>query len=244
MQSHVSTMNYYDFSESERSYHNATTSTPINASLLRKPSDDQSDDGTKTTIPSDRTGLSWWSVLWRLASGMMFSALLLLGLYFYGMKSNLDTWDRRLFNSFTLLCSALVSLSFGSMMGILGAALRWPLLARKAHSPHEVDLMLNMHNPTGTLRLLGHQIGCNKLSVTTIVALAYLIFNMAGRLGVAAFGLVYNLNENVEVQYPVMVTNFSYESDELSLRNRSLRVFNCRTDTCSGELGTAAGMCA
>lgn len=156
----------------------------------------------------ERRGLSWSSVSWRLVAGLVCSAILLVCLSYYSTKDNIPTWDRRIFNTVTLLLSGLVSLCFGSLLHVLGGTLRWPLLARSDHTPHEVDLILGMHNPTGTIRLIGHQLRKHKWSATTFVALLYLVFTTISTLAVAAFGLVYNLKENVQVSYPVMVTNF------------------------------------
>jgi hypothetical protein len=111
----------------------------------------------------------------------------------------------------TILFSSLVSLSLGSLLGLLGAVVRWPLLARRAHAPRDADLILGMPKPTGSLKLIVHHCGPNgKWSVTTWIVLAYLLFNIIGRLSVAAFGLTYDLNENASVDYPVMLHDFGH----------------------------------
>jgi hypothetical protein len=109
----------------------------------------------------------------------------------------------------TILFSSLVSLSMGSLLGLLGAVLRWPLLARRAHAPRDADLILGMPNPTGSLKLIVHHCGrSGNWSVTTWIVLAYLLVNIIGRLSVATFGLTYDLNENAKVDYPVMLHDF------------------------------------
>ncbi|KAK0711757.1 hypothetical protein B0H67DRAFT_491133 [Lasiosphaeris hirsuta] len=130
-------------------------------------------------------------------------------LHAFSGRESLGTWDRRLFNALTILSSSLVSLSLGSLLGLLGAVLRWPLLARRSHTPRDVDLILGMPNPTGSLKLIVHACGRNgKWSVTTVIVLAYLVVNIIGRLSVAIFGLTYDLNEKAGVEYPVTLPDF------------------------------------
>jgi hypothetical protein len=134
---------------------------------------------------------------------------------------------------FTILFSSLVSLSLGSLLGLLGAALRWRLLARRAHQPRDVDLILGMPNPTGALKLIAHDCGPNgRWSVTTLVVLAYLLVNIIGRLAVATFGLTYDLNENAGVDYPVMLNDFG-SRDWMQLDTSDLNLGKC----CHGERG-------
>jgi hypothetical protein len=186
-------------------------------SLLQSPQgndskQNDSDDSVQVVTATRFRGLPWLSISWRFALALVFSGLLLVNLHMYSLKTDLDAWDRRLFTSFTILLSALVSLTLGSLLGVLGACLRWPLLAHTAHSPREVDLVLGMQHPTRTLKLLLHQFGpYGELSNTTLIAMLYLIFNLVLRLSVAVFGVVYNLHEDVHVDYPVMLTDFSNE---------------------------------
>jgi hypothetical protein len=37
----------------------------------------------------------------------------------------------------------------------------------------------------------------------------YLVLNVAGRLSVAFFGLTFDLNEALEIEYPIKITNWS-----------------------------------
>ncbi|KAL2265713.1 hypothetical protein VTJ83DRAFT_6813 [Remersonia thermophila] len=170
-----------------------------------------SDGSARAPAPSRYQGLSWrnWSVWWRFGSSLFFSILLMVVLYLYSQPDHLGPWGRRVFNTLAIHLSSLVSLSVGSLLGVLGSALRWPLLAWRAHSPREVDLILGMQNPSRSLELVFHQLRRDKkLSTTALVVLVYVAFNVAARLGVAAFGLVYDINENVEIEHPVMVTDF------------------------------------
>jgi hypothetical protein len=41
------------------------------------------------------------------------------------------------------------------------------------------------------------------------MVLAYLLFNIAGRLSVALFGLTFDINEVDGIEFPVMVTDWS-----------------------------------
>ncbi|KAL1841684.1 hypothetical protein VTJ49DRAFT_6723 [Mycothermus thermophilus] len=195
-----------------------------------------SNGSVPTNTPSRYRWISWWSLAWRLVLSLLFSLLLLVVLYSYSGQDKLSTWDRRLFNTLTILFSSLASLSLGSLLGLLGAALRWPLLARRAHSPREVDLILGMQHPSVSLKLITYHCGRGRnMSVTTLVVLVYLIFNMAVRLSVAVFGLTYNLDENVYIDYPVMVTDFG--SDEWLRYNLSYNPFTLE-NAMSGDVGS------
>ncbi|KAK5663331.1 hypothetical protein OQA88_3759 [Cercophora sp. LCS_1] len=66
-----------------------------------------------------------------------------------------------------------------------------------------------LSNPSGSIKLVAHHCGKNgRWSTTTLIVLLYLVINLIGRLGVAAFGLTYDINDNVEVEYPVKLPNF------------------------------------
>ncbi|RYP01586.1 hypothetical protein DL765_010851 [Monosporascus sp. GIB2] len=150
-----------------------------------------------------------WSVLWRFFCTVLFSILVMAVLYSFSGIDSLTPWERRAFNTLTILLSSLVSLSLGSLLGLLGAAIRWVLLARKANTPRDVDLILGMPNPTGSLKLVFHHSGAHgKWSGTTLIVVLYLLVNIIGRLSVAAFGLTYDLDENAGIEYPVMINDF------------------------------------
>ncbi|KAK0617714.1 hypothetical protein B0T14DRAFT_525726, partial [Immersiella caudata] len=53
-------------------------------------------------------------------------------------KGSLTDSERRGFNSLTILISALLSITIGSLFGLLGNMLRWRLLASKSHTPRDV----------------------------------------------------------------------------------------------------------
>jgi hypothetical protein len=172
------------------------------------PSLPNNDSGTAGTSYIRHRWISWWSIAWRFTLALVFSLLLIAVLYGYSRSERLGTWDRRAFNTLTILFSSLASLSLGSLLGLLGAALRWPILARRVYTPRKVDLILGMYHPLGSLKLIAYQSRHRKLSVTTLIVLLYLIFNVVVRLSVAVFGLTYDLNDDLETEYPTMATDF------------------------------------
>lgn len=164
---------------------------------------------TGVSPPSQEGNFPWRGMLWRFASANLHGIQIMLFLYLFAGKENLTPWERRAFNTLTILLSGLVSLSLGSLLGLLGSILRWRLLARASTTPRSVDLLLGMHTPTGAFKLICHHLGPNgKRSRTTAIVAVYLITNVLGRLSVATFGLTYDLNENVGVEYPAKVTDF------------------------------------
>jgi hypothetical protein len=178
---------------------------------------------TPTPTPSKYRGFPWWSVWWRLWLSVFFGGFLFLILFFYDRKKQLDTWDRRVFNSLMILATSLVSMSLGSLLWVLGAALRWPLLARRRregggggavarqYPPRQVDLILGMHAPSIAFRMVAHQARHRSWSPAMLAGVAYLALNVVSRLSVAVFGFTYNLNEEVQIHYPVMATDFGSE---------------------------------
>ncbi|KAL2117859.1 hypothetical protein VTJ04DRAFT_7519 [Mycothermus thermophilus] len=117
--------------------------------------------------------ISWWSIDWRFTLALVFSLLLIAVLYGYSRSERLGTWDQRAFNTLTILFSSLASLSLGSLLGLLGAALRWPY---------------------------------------------------------SVFGLTYDLNDDVETEYPIMATDFgsveSFQYNSRRLRDFGLNGFS------------------
>ncbi|KAK0611296.1 hypothetical protein B0T14DRAFT_325418 [Immersiella caudata] len=152
------------------------------------------------------------NITWRVISTLISAVLVLVILYVFAAMANVDAWDRRLFSMLTILFPSLVSLSVGSLIGFLGSMMRWPLLANKSHSPLDVDLVLGMQNPTGSLRLVANHYLRGHWTTTTTIVLAYLLFNIVGRLSVATFGLTFDLNEEDAVEYPAMVTDWGSSS--------------------------------
>ena len=169
------------------------------------------------TLSNYAGGFPWRSVSWCLLGSLLFSILLMLVRWFPVNKLILSTWEHRVFSSLTISFSSLVSLSVGSLLGLLGAALRWPLLAVRPHTPIEVDLLLSIGNPTVAVKLLAHCSGSwrsgefrlMRWSTTALIVFAYLIVNTIGRLSVSVFGFSYDLKENVT--YPIAVTDFGDE---------------------------------
>ncbi|EGS21200.1 uncharacterized protein CTHT_0030460 [Thermochaetoides thermophila DSM 1495] len=162
--------------------------------------------------PFNYEGFPWFGVLWRFGCSVLFSLLVLDVLYVFSGWDHLKTWDRRLFNAITIMLSSLVSLSVGSLLSLLGATLRWPILASRPHTPREVDMILGMSCPSLAAKIIWHH--CwrqKKLSRTTLIISIYLLVNIFGRLSVAIFGLTYNLNDTVLTEYPVMVNDFGFK---------------------------------
>jgi hypothetical protein len=92
----------------------------------------------------------------------------------------------------------------------------------------KVDLVLGMPQPTGALRIVWlHSASSRRWTTTTLAALLYLTVNIVGRLSVASLGLAFDINEGVEIEYPVMVTNWS-SNDWFGLRRENIQ--NDRTD--------------
>ncbi|KAK3349541.1 hypothetical protein B0T25DRAFT_504738 [Lasiosphaeria hispida] len=81
--------------------------------------------------------LPWKHVAWRFAICLVFCIILAAVLYIFEGIEILDKWERRGFNTLSILFSSLVSLSLGSLLGLLGGMLRWPLLARSHASPRD-----------------------------------------------------------------------------------------------------------
>jgi ABC-type multidrug transport system permease subunit len=77
-------------------------------------------------------------ICWRLLATLVFSIIVTTILYSFAQKGLLSRWEKRWFNVLAIFFSSLVSLSVGSLLNILGSMLRWPLLARKLHTPTDV----------------------------------------------------------------------------------------------------------
>jgi hypothetical protein len=197
--------------------------------------------------PKQHGNFPWRGVLWRFISAAIYMTLIVVSLHQFARRESMTPWDRRGFNALTILLSGLVSLSLGSFLGLLGSVLRWRLLARATTTPRDADLILGMHTPAGAFKLTCHHLGSKgKWSRTTVIVLVYLIVNIAGRLSVAAFGLTYDFNENVGIEYPAKVTDFGspnwvygnasfrnmrrYAALEMSMRMRADSGYDGRTN--------------
>lgn len=82
--------------------------------------------------------LPWKHVAWRGGASLVLCITLAIILFVFERMGVLDKWERRGFNTLSILLSSLVSLSLGSLLGLLGGMLRWPLLARGPASPQDV----------------------------------------------------------------------------------------------------------
>lgn len=82
-----------------------------------------------------------------------------------------------------------------------------------------------MPEATGALRLIWfHSTGTKKWTITTLVALVYLLVNTLGRLSVTSIGLAFDVNDSVEVKFPTMVTDWG-----------SSEWFDVKSSSISGE---------
>jgi hypothetical protein len=77
-------------------------------------------------------------ITWRFLNTVLFCSLLVLLLHVFHKKGHLSVTEKRAFNTLTLLFSAVVSLSLGSLLTLLGCMLRWRWLAWEPHKPREV----------------------------------------------------------------------------------------------------------
>ncbi|KAK5659835.1 hypothetical protein OQA88_13298 [Cercophora sp. LCS_1] len=174
----------------------------------------------------------WFAIAWRFLLVILFAVSIVIVLHMYQQKGSLSSDDRRWFNALTLLFTALISLSVGSLLGLLGSMIRWPLLATRSHSPRDVDLVLGMPEATGTLRLLWFRsVSSEKWTVTTLVALLYLVINTLGRLSVASIGLAFDVNENVSAIQPIRLSDWN-SSDWFDLQKSVL--YGTESDYYSG----------
>jgi hypothetical protein len=83
--------------------------------------------------------LLWKEISWRFAFAVIWSVILIVTLYAFAEMGNLSSWQKRWFNMISILFSALISLILGSLLGLLGSTMRWPLLARNPNSPLDVS---------------------------------------------------------------------------------------------------------
>ncbi|CUS15583.1 unnamed protein product, partial [Tuber aestivum] len=135
-------------------------------------------------------------------------ALLMICLRVFSRGQQLSKWEQRLFNTLSILLTAIASLGLGSLLGHLGSMLRWPLLARTMYQMRDVDLILGMSPPTCSLRLIWRHIREWRISRTTLIVTAYLVTNLVGRLSVAAFGLAYNMTDDAGVVDPILKSDW------------------------------------
>lgn len=84
--------------------------------------------------------LFWTEICWRLMATLVFSIAMTAVLYSFSLKGVLGRWERRWFSALAIFLSSLVSLSTGSLLGLLGSMIRWPLLARKLYTAVDVRL--------------------------------------------------------------------------------------------------------
>ncbi|KAK3347110.1 hypothetical protein B0T25DRAFT_572191 [Lasiosphaeria hispida] len=86
------------------------------------------------------------SISWRFACTTFFGVMLGVTLLLSESKGSLTSWEKRAFNTVTILLSSLLSMALGSLPGLLGGILRWRLLASQGYTPLDVNLLV----PTGS----------------------------------------------------------------------------------------------
>ena len=104
---------------------------------------DKKEEHAGPTTPCGR--LPWLSIAWRLFSVQLFCGLILVVLLVFAKRESLSSEDKWHFNAFAILLSSLVSVSVGSLIGLLGSMLRWPILAAEDHSPRSVSVTPASH---------------------------------------------------------------------------------------------------
>ena len=60
-------------------------------------------------------------------------------LYGFSQPDHLSVWPKRAFNALSILESSLISLGIGHLIGELGKAIRWKILASWGHKVWEVS---------------------------------------------------------------------------------------------------------
>ncbi|KAG0633451.1 hypothetical protein HOY80DRAFT_1105449 [Tuber brumale] len=150
--------------------------------------------------------------------------LLVICLWTFSKMQPLSKWEQRLFNTLSILLSATASLGLGSLLGHLGSMLRWPLLARTVYQMQDVDSILGMSPPTGSLRLIKRHIREWRISRTTFIVTAYLLTNVIGRLSVAIFGLAYNMTDKTGIDFRIGDDISPNLLSDLQMSNTTLKV--------------------
>ncbi|KAK0668516.1 hypothetical protein QBC41DRAFT_393570 [Cercophora samala] len=154
----------------------------------------------------------WSGIAWRFMSSLFCFAAIIVMLWGFERMGFLDSWERRGFNTLSILLSAFVSLALGSLLTLLGNMLRWLLLHREESSPGDVDLILGIGAPTGSLKLLWNHTSRRKgWTKTTVIVLLYFIVAILARLSIAGLGLTFELGEEDGIDYPVMITDWGNE---------------------------------
>jgi hypothetical protein len=65
-----------------------------------------------------------------------------------------------------------------------------------------------MAEPTGSLRLIWRHTRDRRWTFTTWIVALYLLLNVIGRLSIATLGLTFDTDEDITIEYPVMVTDW------------------------------------
>jgi hypothetical protein len=137
----------------------------------------------------------WKPILLRLALSLLVGGLFGYVLRRYEQQGTLDVQQRRGFNAVALMMSTLMGFFLGSLFDLLGATMRWPLLARKLNPPEDSDLLLGIHDTAGAAKLLYAHARRGRWSGTTSMVLALFITSLFARFSVALVGLTFNMED-------------------------------------------------
>lgn len=92
----------------------------------------------RVTRKAARWELLKYNILWRAACAVSFSVLLLVVVLIFSNIRHMSNDQKRIFNALNLTCSALVSMSLGSLMELMGKTARWRLLMHH-NTPSDVS---------------------------------------------------------------------------------------------------------
>ncbi|KAG0633223.1 hypothetical protein HOY80DRAFT_930306 [Tuber brumale] len=175
----------------------------------RESTEDSKDEPLKRFSSDDQPHRDHISLARGFSITFLALVLLMICLWTFSKKHPMSKWEQRSFNTLSILLTAIASLGLGSILGHLGSMLRWPLLARTVYKMQDVDSILGMSPPVGSLRLISRHIRERRVSRTTFIVTAYLVTNVIGRLSVAIFGLSYNMPDKTGIEYPILATNWT-----------------------------------
>lgn len=93
------------------------------------------------------------NIAWRFACIILLSGLLGVTLLVFQDKGSLSSWEKRGFNTITILLSSLLSMASGSLLGLLGNMLRWRLLASEERTPLDVGFLILLWGGRGVMNV-------------------------------------------------------------------------------------------
>ena len=81
----------------------------------------------------------WHHILWRAVCSVILCGLIVGLLYGFQEMATLDKWEKRAFNTLSILLVALFSICLGSLLEVLANTVRWPMLAKSKHASRDVS---------------------------------------------------------------------------------------------------------